>query len=142
MGDEENQPRPEADDATHFFYSRSRHYLGVSGRFAACRPPAAPVARTWHPATAVRSDGPPLERARLFSQVAEWIVSARRMKLHRSKSASENARSILPKMARRYFEAGRKAIEGKRPPGELHAFRLKTKRFRYTLELFSPLYGP
>ena len=40
-----------------------------------------------------------------------------------------------------YFEAGRKAIDAKRPPDELHAFRLKTKRFRYTLELFSPLYG-
>ncbi len=49
---------------------------------------------------------------------------------------------VLPKMARKYFEAGRKAIEGKRPPDELHGFRLKTKRFRYTLELFRPLYGP
>jgi CHAD domain-containing protein len=64
------------------------------------------------------------------------------MKLHASKSAAENARIVLPKMARRYFEAGRKAIDGKRPPDELHAFRLKTKRLRYTLELFSPLYGP
>jgi CHAD domain len=64
------------------------------------------------------------------------------MKLHPSQSAADNARAVLPKMARRYFEAGRKAIEGKRPPDELHAFRLKTKRFRYTLELFSPLYGP
>ena len=49
---------------------------------------------------------------------------------------------VLPKMARKYFEAGRKAIEGKRPPEELHGFRLETKRFRYTLELFRPLYGP
>jgi hypothetical protein len=64
------------------------------------------------------------------------------MKLHPSQSAADNARAVLPKMARRYFEAGRKAIDGKRPPDELHAFRLKTKRFRYTLELFSPLYGP
>lgn len=64
------------------------------------------------------------------------------MKLKLSHSAAENARVVLPKMARKYFEAGRKAIEGKRPPEELHAFRLKTKRFRYTLELFGPLYGP
>ncbi len=49
---------------------------------------------------------------------------------------------VLPKMARKYFEAGRKAIEGKSPPEELHGFRLETKRFRYTLELFRPLYGP
>jgi CHAD domain-containing protein len=64
------------------------------------------------------------------------------MKLDFSKSAAENARILLPKMARRYFDAGRKAIQGKRPPEELHAFRLETKRFRYTLELFRPLYGP
>jgi len=64
------------------------------------------------------------------------------MKLKPSKSASQNARELLPKMARKYFEAGRKAIEGKRPPDELHGFRLETKRFRYTLELFRPLYGP
>jgi CHAD domain-containing protein len=64
------------------------------------------------------------------------------MKLKPSQSAAENARVALPKMARRYFEAGRKAIAGKRPAEELHGFRLKTKRFRYTLELFRPLYGP
>jgi CHAD domain-containing protein len=64
------------------------------------------------------------------------------MKLKPALSAAENARLILPKMARKYFEAGRKAIDGKRPPGELHGFRLKTKRFRYTLELFQPFYGP
>ncbi len=64
------------------------------------------------------------------------------MKLKASRSAEENARGVLPKMARKYFEAGRKAIEGKRPPEELHGFRLETKRFRYTLELFRPVYGP
>ena len=64
------------------------------------------------------------------------------MKLKPSQSAAENARAVLPKMARRYFEAGRKAIAGKRPADELHGFRLKTKRFSYTLELFRPLYGP
>jgi CHAD domain-containing protein len=64
------------------------------------------------------------------------------MKLKPTHSAAENARVVLPKMARKYFEAGRKTIEGKRPPDELHGFRLETKRFRYTLELFRPLYGP
>jgi CHAD domain-containing protein len=64
------------------------------------------------------------------------------MKLKTSASAAENARVVLPKMARKYFEAGREAIAGKRPPDELHGFRLDTKRFRYTLELFRPLYGP
>jgi CHAD domain-containing protein len=64
------------------------------------------------------------------------------MKLKPALTASENARAVLPKMARQYFEAGREAIEGKKPPDKLHGFRLKTKRFRYTLELFRPLYGP
>ncbi len=64
------------------------------------------------------------------------------MKLNPTQSAVENARALLPKMARRYFEAGRKAIADKRPVDKLHAFRLETKRFRYTLELFRPLYGP
>jgi CHAD domain-containing protein len=64
------------------------------------------------------------------------------MKLKPAHTAAQNARLVLPKMARKYFEAGRKAIEGKQPPEELHGFRLKTKRFRYTLELFRPLYGP
>ena len=64
------------------------------------------------------------------------------MKLHSSKTAAENARALLPKMARKYFEAGRDAIARKRPPEELHRFRLETKRFRYTLELFRPFYGP
>jgi CHAD domain-containing protein len=74
--------------------------------------------------------------------MAERIVASRHMKLKPSQSAAENARVVLPKMARKYFEAGRKAIEGKRPPEQLHRFRLETKRFRYTLELFRPLYGP
>jgi len=64
------------------------------------------------------------------------------MKLKPAQSAAVNARLVLPKMARKYFDAGRKAIQGKRPPDELHGFRLKTKQFRYTLELFRPVYGP
>jgi CHAD domain-containing protein len=64
------------------------------------------------------------------------------MKLKPALSVAENAREVLPKMARKYFRAGRDAMEEKRPAGELHAFRLQTKRFRYTLELFRPVYGP
>ena len=33
-------------------------------------------------------------------------------------------------------------LRARSPPEELHGFRLETKRFRYTLELFRPLYGP
>lgn len=63
------------------------------------------------------------------------------MKVDPSHTAAQNARILLPKMARRYFEAGRKAIHHKTAPEKLHAFRLETKRFRYTLELFRPFYG-
>ncbi len=64
------------------------------------------------------------------------------MKLKPSQSVAENAREVLPKMARKYFQAGRDAVSEKKPPEELHGFRLETKRFRYTLELFRPAYGP
>lgn len=64
------------------------------------------------------------------------------MKLKSGQSVADNAREVLPKLAKKYFEAGRDAVSEKRPPDELHAFRLETKRFRYTLELFRPVYGP
>jgi CHAD domain-containing protein len=64
------------------------------------------------------------------------------MKLKPGHSAAANARELLPKMARKYFQAGREAVGAKLPPNELHGFRLETKRFRYTLELFRPVYGP
>lgn len=57
-------------------------------------------------------------------------------------SAAENARAQLPAMAREYFERGRELLAGETTPETLHAFRLRTKRLRYTLELFRPLYGP
>ena len=54
---------------------------------------------------------------------------------------AENARAQLPPVAAAYFRAGRKLTEGS-PSQGLHAFRLKTKRLRYTLELFRTCYGP
>jgi len=56
-------------------------------------------------------------------------------------SAAENAHAALPRLAEKYFEAGRKAAAHQRSPKELHRFRVKTKHFRYTLEMFRPLYG-
>lgn len=53
-----------------------------------------------------------------------------------------NAGDHLPGLARKYFQSGRELLE-KRPSAQtLHHFRLETKRFRYTLELFRPCYGP
>jgi CHAD domain-containing protein len=58
-----------------------------------------------------------------------------------SKSAAESAKLRLPSLASQFFQTGRKAAGNRVPLQELHSFRLKTKRFRYTLELFRPCYG-
>jgi CHAD domain-containing protein len=56
--------------------------------------------------------------------------------------AAENAAHLLPKTARAYFRAGRALCRKESSTRTLHRFRLETKRFRYTLELFRPCYGP
>jgi CHAD domain-containing protein len=56
-------------------------------------------------------------------------------------SVVRNARRVLPPLAEKFFEQGRRALKRGTVPA-LHAFRLKTKHFRYTLELFQPIYGP
>lgn len=52
-----------------------------------------------------------------------------------------NARLHLPAITREFFAAGRELLAGPAAPADLHMFRLAAKRFRYTLELFRPLYG-
>ena len=64
------------------------------------------------------------------------------MKLKTRRNAAETASVLLPKLLEKYFRAGRKAAEGETSPKKLHGFRLATKQFRYSLELFRPLYGP
>ncbi len=59
-----------------------------------------------------------------------------------SANSGENARRILPRLAREFFALGRAAHGANSSPAQLHAFRLSAKRFRYTLELFEPMYGP
>ena len=65
-------------------------------------------------------------------------------------SAAANARRTLPGIVGAYFaearellaEIERRANDGKRSSAErLHRLRLISKRLRYTLELFRPLYG-
>jgi len=63
------------------------------------------------------------------------------MKWKSSENAAQNARRVLPKLAKKYFEAGREAANGKRSSKALHRFRIVTKQFRYALELFRPVYG-
>jgi CHAD domain-containing protein len=57
------------------------------------------------------------------------------------KSVAENAREKLPELAREFFEAGSE-LGADASFKALHRFRLLAKRFRYTLELFRPCYGP
>jgi CHAD domain-containing protein len=73
--------------------------------------------------------------------MAQRLVASKYMKLKPTKTAGANARVLLPKLLENYFKAGRKAAEGKPSPKKLHGFRLATKQFRYSLELFRPLYG-
>ena len=56
-------------------------------------------------------------------------------------SVGENARRELPALVHEFFAAGRELLAGPAGPADFHAFRLAAKRFRYTLELFRPLYG-
>jgi CHAD domain-containing protein len=53
----------------------------------------------------------------------------------------ETAARMLPRIAKEYFQAGEAVLAGGKSPEELHAFRLRTKHFRYTLELFEARYG-
>jgi len=57
-------------------------------------------------------------------------------------SAAANVRTRLPGWARAYFLEGRKLACAVTTPAAMHRFRLDTKAFRYTLELFRPCYGP
>src|SRR5687768_296966 len=55
--------------------------------------------------------------------------------------AQENLRRTLPKLAAKYFKSGHRAFEKSRDWDHVHKFRIATKRFRYTLELFEEQYG-
>jgi len=63
------------------------------------------------------------------------------MKWQISQPARTNAELRLPREAEKYFAAGRRAIKKRASSKDLHRFRLATKRFRYTLEIFRPIYG-
>jgi CHAD domain-containing protein len=58
------------------------------------------------------------------------------------RNAAENARRRLPDLVQAYFEQGRRLVSGDATPEAMHGFRLRTKRLRYTLELFRAFYGP
>jgi CHAD domain-containing protein len=70
-------------------------------------------------------------------RVREW-----RKHLQAAKpAAEENLQRLLPAMMQDLFRAGREAVRPEASHRAMHQFRLKTKRVRYTLELFETVYG-
>jgi CHAD domain-containing protein len=67
---------------------------------------------------------------------------AKKIKWDEAAGAAQNARRELPAVVAEYFAAGRAAVAGKGSPAAWHRLRLRTKRLRYTLELFAGCYGP
>ena len=53
-----------------------------------------------------------------------------------------NARRHLPPLVGSYFAEARTLLAEAADPAHLHRLRLISKRLRYTLELFRPIYGP
>jgi CHAD domain-containing protein len=60
----------------------------------------------------------------------------------RKGSLRDNLQRRLPALAAEYFAAGREGLAEGTSWDQMHRFRLATKRFRYTLEIFRPAYGP
>jgi alpha-galactosidase len=73
-----------------------------------------------------------LERLRRKGFPSKWRVEIR---------PSETPAVDLPALGEEYFRAGRKTVAAAETPKELHRFRVRTKRFRYALEMFPPVDG-
>ena len=69
-------------------------------------------------------------------------MAKKRIDWDEAASATVNARAQLPAIAQSYFDQGRRLLDPSSSPAAMHRFRLETKAFRYTLELFRPCYGP
>ncbi|MEO8050689.1 MAG: CHAD domain-containing protein [Acidobacteriota bacterium] len=58
-----------------------------------------------------------------------------------NQSLEANLCRVLPTLVEEFFASGRAAISTHASDQTLHQFRLRAKRFRYTLELFERFYG-
>lgn len=58
-----------------------------------------------------------------------------------SKPVQSNFRRILPKLLRRFFRRGRRLARTQAPNDKLHQFRIRTKRVRYTTELYEEVFA-
>ncbi len=55
---------------------------------------------------------------------------------------ARTTQEMLPRMVQEFFECGNEAVKTKASSRQLHQFRIVSKKFRYTLELFTSVYGP
>ncbi len=59
-----------------------------------------------------------------------------------SLAPADVAQETLPGLAADFFDAGQSAADPAADPKTLHKFRIRSKKFRYALEIFAPQYGP
>ncbi len=64
-----------------------------------------------------------------------------KIRWNEGKPLPDEIRAEMAKTVKNYFKSGDEAFRKKIPWAELHQFRLASKRFRYTLELFVEFYG-
>ena len=72
----------------------------------------------------------------LSRRLAWWRGRLSAAKPVKSPEAKDFPR-VFSKLVRRYFRRGGKLLQRQAGPEELHRFRIKTKRFRYVIELYS-----
>lgn len=60
--------------------------------------------------------------------------------VHPTESVLANFGRVLPRLVGRYFARGRRLVKNQAPNEALHRFRIRTKRVRYTLELYADLF--
>jgi len=82
-----------------------------------------------------------LEKWRGTDRVRKWRGDLRVGRSVSKGSPAECARRLLPSKIEDLFRAGREAAGLNSSQRNMHRFRLKTKRVRYTLELFEKVYG-
>jgi CHAD domain-containing protein len=82
-----------------------------------------------------------LEKWRGTDRVRKWRGDLRVGRSVSKESPAEYAKRLLPAKIEDLFRAGREAAGLHSSQRNMHRFRLKTKRVRYTLELFERVYG-
>ena len=87
------------------------------------------------------------EAAKVLSAVlGQWVArkspSKARGRLLPVQGEAESPDRILTRLAKKFFRAGDLAAEPNSSATDLHGFRVQAKKFRYSVELFQPVYGP